>query len=454
MIVMFKKNIWIIGVTALLLFAGNAVAKVGSEQAAQLKTSLTPFGSERAGNSDGTIPEWTGGLTKAPAGWKAPDGHRPDPFAGDKVLFTITAQNMGEYAEKLTEGQKALLKAYPDNFKMNIYPSRRSHALPEWVNENTAKNATTVELTTNGDGISENAHAGIPFPIPQKPLEIIWNHLIRYQGTFVSVKLAANEVQPNGKYSMEQRAQMDNLFHFHKPEGIKGRHRNFAWTVSGPARYAGDGILALDSINAAKNPRKAWIYSAGARRVRRAPTLNFDSPDYSITTYDEYELFNGSPERYDWKLVGKQEMYIPYNSYKVALPEVSYDQIHTLNTPNYEYLRYELHRVWVVEANLKDSARHVYAKRVFFIDEDSWNIVATDKYDGSGNLWRTSMAYLKNFYDLPATTYTFFCHYDLKNGVYMTFGLTNEEKTSWDFTKPIPKESYFTPQALRRRGRR
>ncbi len=452
---MFKKNRWIATVIVLLLCAGPAVAKVGSDQAAKLKTSLTPFGSERAGNADGSIPEWSGGLTadKAPASWKAPNGHRPDPFAADKPLFTITAKNMDQYADKLTGGQKALLKAYPESFKLPVYPSRRSHALPQWVNENTAQNATSVELVDKGNGISDNAQAGTPFPIPQDGLEVMWNHLTRFQGVYGVVNLAANEVQPSGKYSLEQRARMDNLFHFHMKDGEKGKLRNFAWTVTGPARFAGDGILAIDSVNASKTPRKAWIYSAGERRVRRAPTLNYDSPDYTTTTYDDYELFNGSPERYDWKLVGKQEMYIPYNNYRVTLPDLKYDDIHTVNHPNPEYLRYELHRVWVVEATIKEGSRHIYAKRTFYVDEDSWNIVATDKYDGNGNLWRISLSYLKNFYDVPMTSYTFFTHFDLKNGVYLTFGLTNEEKKSWDFSQTPPRESYFTPQALRRRGR-
>ncbi len=452
---MVKNSAWIATVIVLLLCASTAVAKVDSEQAAELKTSLTPFGSERAGNADGTIPEWTGGLTpdKAPASWKAPNGHRPDPFAADKALFTITAKNMAEYADKLTEGQNALLKAYPESFKLPIYPSRRSHALPQWINENTFKNATTVELVDDGNGISDNTQAGTPFPLPQNGLEVIWNHLLRFQGIYSVVNNANNEVQPSGKYSLKHRGRTDNLFHFYNKNGVNGRLRNYAWTVTGPARFAGDGILAIDSVSAAKTPRKAWIYSAAERRVRRAPTLNFDSPDYSTTTYDDFELFNGSPERYDWKLVAKKEMYIPYNNYRVALPDLSYDDIHMRNHPNPEYLRYELHRVWVVEVTLKKGSRHIYSKRTFYVDEDSWNIVASDKYDGNGSLWRTSLSYIKNFYDVPLTNFTFFNHFDLKNGVYMTAGLTNEEKNSYDFSQTPPAESYFTPQALRRRGR-
>jgi len=452
---MFKKNVWIATIAILLLCGGSAIAKVDSEQASKLNSVLTPFGSERAGNAEGTIPEWTGGLTpdKAPSSWKSPNGYRPDPYPEDKVLFTITAQNIDQYADKLTEGLKALLTAYPDTFNIPVYPSHRSHALPEWINENTVKNATTVELVDDGNGISDNAKAGILFPIPQTALEVMWNYLLRYQGVYSVVKQANNEVQPNGKVTLNHRGKTDNVFHFYKKDGIKGRYRNFAWSVTGPARFAGDGVLVIDSINASKDPRKAWIYTAAERRVRRAPTLNFDTPDYSTTTYDDYEMYNGSPERYDWHLVGKKEMYIPYNNYRANLPDLKYTDLQMPHNLNPEYLRYELHRVWVIEATLKQNSRHIYSKRTFYIDEDSWCLVATDKYDGNGNLWRTSLSYLMTYYDVPLTNFSFFVHYDLKNGVYMVVSLTNEEKGSFDFTKAPPRESYFTPQAMRRRGR-
>ena len=51
---------------------------------------LTPLGGERAGNAEGTIPEWTGGITEPPAGYTVGEHHR-DPFAGDRPLFVIDA---------------------------------------------------------------------------------------------------------------------------------------------------------------------------------------------------------------------------------------------------------------------------------------------------------------------------------------------------------------------------
>ena len=54
---------------ALALSVTNAFAKVPESELARLGQDLTPSGAEKAGNADGTIPAWTGGLTEAPAGF-------------------------------------------------------------------------------------------------------------------------------------------------------------------------------------------------------------------------------------------------------------------------------------------------------------------------------------------------------------------------------------------------
>jgi hypothetical protein len=68
-------------------------------------------------------------------------------------------------------------------------------------------------------------------------------------------------------------------------------------------------ILAHWSMNAAS---EAWLYFPGQRRVRRAPTFAYDNPvpGYeNLETVDQYPMYAGAMDRYDWKLVGKQELY-------------------------------------------------------------------------------------------------------------------------------------------------
>src|SRR5688572_11895483 len=112
-----------------VLGAYPAWAAVTPEEAAKLGAELTPLGGEKAANADGTIPAWTGGI-KSPAdagvpGYKTGQ-HHPDPFANDKPLFTITNDNVAQYAGKLTEGHKKLLAQYKGTYKMIVYPTRRS----------------------------------------------------------------------------------------------------------------------------------------------------------------------------------------------------------------------------------------------------------------------------------------------------------------------------------------
>jgi hypothetical protein len=208
-------------------------------------------------------------------------------------------------------------------------------------------------------------------------------------------------------------------------------------------------------MNQVEQPRQAWSYNAGQRRVRLAPQIAYDAPGTATDgqrTTDNLDMFNGAPDRYNWKLVGKKELYIPYNSFKLADRNLKYSDILQAGHPNPDHLRYELHRVWQVEATLKEGARHVYAKRTFFIDEDTWQAAIVDHYDGRGELWRVGEAHEMQFRDAQTPWIAGEMLYDLQSGRYLASGLTNEEGQGLDF-KEVFKHSDFTPQAIRRMGR-
>ena len=443
---------------ALGLAAGNALAALSPQDAQQLKTQLTPFGAERAGNAAGTIPTWEGGITQAPKGYEK-GKHHLDPFAGDKPLFTITKANLEQYKASLTAGQIALFNSYPDSFQMPIYPSRRSGSAPQWVYDNTFKNATSAKLLDGGTGFAD-AFGGVPFPIPQNGVEALWNHITRYRGTYIVRRASEAPVQRNGSFALVT-AQQEGLFNYYRQGGQYADLKNILFYyltfVKSPARLAGGATLVHETLDQIKDARQAWIYDAGQRRVRRAPNLAYDTPISSsdgLRTADDTDMFNGSPDRYDWKLLGKKEIYIPYNNYKLASADVKYADLLKVGHLNPQYTRYELHRVWVVEGTLKATARHLYSKRVLYLDEDSWGAAVVDQYDGRGELWRVSMAYLKNFYDLPTTWSALDVFHDLQARRYYVQNLDNEEPQTVDFAQPIPEDSYFMPSALRLRGTR
>ncbi|WP_281646208.1 DUF1329 domain-containing protein [Parendozoicomonas sp. Alg238-R29] len=457
---MRTKRTLIASLAALMMCAGPVAAKVSIAEAGKLGKELTPIGAELKGNADGSIPEWKP-FTDAdiPADYKGPGKHLANPYPNDKPLFTITAANLDKYKDNLTAGQIALFKAYPDTFKMPVYQTRRNAKYPERIYANTKKAATTATLLKGGNGF-EGAMDAYPFPIPKSGLEALWNHIVRYRGEYLVRRASEVAVQRNGSYSLVT-SQQEVYLKYNNPELSEKDLKNIIFYylsfTKAPARLAGGAILVHETLDQIKQPRKAWGYNAGQRRVRRAPNLAYDTPIAAadgLRTADDTDMYNGAPDRYDWKLVGKKEVYIPYNNYELISDEVKYDDILDPGHVNPKYTRYEKHRVWVIEGNLKKGKRHIYSKRVIHLDEDSWGAAVVDQYDGRGDLWRVSMAYLTNIYDLPTTWTTLDVFHDLQSRRYHVQGLANEEETFLDYSKAIPSEKYFKPSALRRRGRR
>ena len=435
------------------LLGGAALAQLSPQDAAKLGMSLTPLGGEKAGNADGSIPAWDGGLTKAPAGWK-PGTHYADPFAGEKPLFTIDGKNAAQYAAKLSEGHKAMLKAYP-TFRMPVYPAHRTGAAPQRIYDATKKVATTAKLAEGGNGVT-GAVGGIPFPIPKSGIEVIWNHLLRYRAEIAGRTVAQAAPTRGGQYTLVQ-FEEETMFVYHLPgtteASMKNRLLNFKQAVTAPARLAGGILLVHESMNQVAQPRDAWLYNPGQRRVRRAPQVAYDNPGTAadnMRTSDQLDMFNGAPDKYDWTLVGKKEIYVPYNAYRLQDPKVKYKDILTPLHMNPDHTRYELHRVWVVDATLKKGERHIYKRRTFYIDEDSWQILVVDQYDNRDQLWRVSEGHAIAYYDLPTIWTSAESHTDLQAGRYLVMGL-NSENAPHDF-KIKRTEGDFMPDALRREG--
>lgn len=454
---MTRKYLVCVGTTcALLLGSAVALAGLSADELARLGADLTPMGAEKGGNPDGSIPAWDGGIKSPPVEFK-PGGHHPDPFPEDRPKFVIDKSNASQYADKLTEGHKAMLNLYGDTFFMNVYETRRTAAFPERIYEATKKAAATAELVEGGNGVT-GAIIGTPFPIPKNGLEVIWNHILRYRADAVR-NIGQAPVTRNGTYTMVKLLDNFILLYAH-PDATEENLDNiiamFTQYILAPPRLAGQILLVHETLNQAKEHRKAWIYNPGQRRVRRAPNVAFDNPGTAadgLRTSDQLDMYNGSPERYEWALLGKKEIYVPYNSYKLHSNTLKYSDILRPLHMNPEHLRYELHRVWVVDATVKEGTRHIYKRRTFYVDEDSWQVLAVDQHDNRDQLWRVSEGHVINYYDVPNLWTTVEAHYDLQSGRYIAVGLNNEEAFTYDFSAELTRDE-FTPAALRRSGRR
>ncbi|ABE55010.1 protein of unknown function DUF1329 [Shewanella denitrificans OS217] len=451
-----KKMTILSAAVLMALGAPVAMAKVSEAEAAKLGAELTPQGAVKAGNADGSIPAWDGGITTAVAGYSQ-GMHHPDPFPTDKILFTITNANKAQYKDFLNPGQVKLFELYPETYKMNVYETRRTASVPQYVYDATKANATRAELIAQGNGIS-GATIGVPFPIPANGLEVIWNHVLRFRGVDLETNRSQASPTADGSYTLVETAE-ELRFEYSRPEITLDKLKEtntlffFKQVVTQPARLAGTALLVKETMDQEALPRQAWTYNTGQRRVRKAPNIAFDTPGTvadGLRTTDDFDMFNGSPVRYNWELVGKKEMYIPYNDYKLHSDSLKYDQILKPGHINPDLVRWEKHRVWEVKATLKAGMRHIYKTRVFYIDEDSWQVSLTDMYDNRDELYRVANAHSINYYEVPTLWTTLEVFHDLQSRRYLAMGLDNEGRM-YNFKANLT-ESNFTPDALRRAG--
>jgi len=437
-----------LSLSALLLLPIAALAGVSAEEAAHLKTDLTPFGAEKAGNKDGSIPAWTGGYTQPIPGY-VEGGHVPDPFDADKPLFVITAKNKDQYADKLSDGVKALFAKYPDTYKVVVYQTRRTAAAPQWVYDNIFKNATRAILKNDQ---TEGAFGGVPFPIPKSGAEAVLNHELAWLGNANRVENTTNVVTADGRKVMLGKETVFEARPFYdlggSAETWNGDTSLVNFRFIGPPSRVGESLVVR--ANADLDRSRAWVYFAGQRRTRQLPNACCDTPNPATSGFigfDETYPFYGSIARYDWKLVGKKELFIPYNQNKRL--QAPRDEALVLDKHlNPDWERWELHRVWEVEGTVRAGRRHQSPKVRLYLDEDTWHAALSERYDAQGQLWKVGEMNLGLSPVGPATFPYGFNSYHLHAGTLFWIGTadTKDQRTVLD-RKKVP-DSLFTPEAM------
>ncbi len=441
----------VLSVALVGLVAQPILAAVTPDEAAKLKTELTPFGAEKAGNKEGTIPAWDGGFK--PGNAFGPDGRRTDPFADEKPLYSISAKNMDQYADKLSEGVKAMMKKYPD-YRIDVYPTHRTATAPQWVYDATFKNATSAKTTPNGEKL-EGARAGIPFPIAKSALELMWNRILYWRGVAWQFRVDQYLITSAGKNVLSTVGDADQQMPYYNTSIPNDKWDGGYWFIrlvnAGPPIRAGEAVVGRQNVDWDKT--QSWVYLTGQRRVRKLPESCCDTPTPAtagVMTFDELEGFDGRIDRMDWKLVGKKEMYVPYNSNRTAVPKKDADVIsgHFLNP---DHVRWELHRVYVIEASIKPGKRHQTPKSRYYMDEDTYMVLLGDRWDGNNQLWKY-IWYIPHVQpDVPATAGLEFGYYDLLSGAGYASNLYNESKVQYKMVAP-QKDSVFTPESMAGEG--
>lgn len=428
----------------------TTLAAVSPEEAEQLGKTLTIVGAETAGNADGSIPDFNGGLSTPPADYEAGSNYRPNPFADEEPVLVIDSNNLEQYREMLTATTVELIERFP-TFKVDVYPTHRTVTLPQANLDNTLINAVNANAPDEGLAL-ENVLPGVPFPIPQTGREAMWNHLLRFQGEALETRYDSWNVDSAGVATLATTGRAFNDFPIYHDmsQTIEGDDIYYRSKIyyTGPARRAGEALMVQDAANPLEQPRRAWQYLPGQRRVKLAPSLAYDTPNpgtAGASTFDDIFVFSGAMDRFEWELVGKKEMYVPYNTYDLTY----LDDPKKITTPNHlapEFVRWEKHRVWVIEATLRDDKRHIYQTRTFYLDEDSWVALASDEYDARGQLYRGSFAFLSQSYDRDIPDATPHMVYDLISGAYNINGIVGPYG-GIDYIEPL-SPTKWSPQSL------
>lgn len=440
------------GLLALVLLgqAPAARAAVSAAEAAKLQSELTPVGAEKAGNKEGTIPAWTGGFSPRTA---PVNGRRTDPYATEKPLYSITAQTVDKYADKLTPGVLAMFKKYPQTYRVDVYPGHRPAAMPKDFYDATFKGATATKVVRTEDGayLMEGDTGGIPFPIPKEGAEAILNNNFAY-APLLRMNASNYLLQSNGRRVLVSTYQNHFARYFTKDTRVKdGRYLSVRSVTSGPAIRTGEQIVQHNYTESSKDT--AWVYLPGQRRVRKLPNSCCDTPtpfSSGLISFDEISLFFGSINKFDWKLLGKKEMLIPYNNNDYMVPTSDDDVIGATHL-NPDHVRWELHRVWVVEAKLREGQRHVSPRSTYYLDEDTWSAVLADRYDAQGKLARTGYQ-LSAVLTETATVFAFaFGWHDLLSGAAYISNVYNEQSDQLKVLDSLP-DAKLTPEAMAGEG--
>ena len=434
-------------VLLIIAVAASAKAEVSATEAQALKSTLTPVGAERAGNQAGTIPAWNGGYAVS---------GRSESFALEKPVLVLTPRNFREHADQLPEGAKFLFQKYP-SYRMDVYPTHRTASAPAWVYDNIFRNATRAHAASDGivAGV-EGAAGGIPFPIPKNGFEAMWNHLLAFWGPARELHASTYVVSADGtmEKSSSYRETADFPYYYRDatPESFGGYYFKTLHLQDAPADRIGQGYLNWQPIDIRRTRFAAWRLLPGEHRARKAPSISYDVPDPDaggFESLDEYYLFFGGLDHYDFKLVGKKEMFVPYNNNRLTTRPVR--ELLGPRHANPDDIRYELHRVWVVEGTLAKGQHDIVAHRRLYLDEDTWMAVYSDSWDERGVLWKFGQASMVVVPELPAVIIGPQFVYDFELGGYLYGFSWNEDPAGYKVTAPHPA-SLFTPDSMSARA--
>ncbi|MBD8561850.1 DUF1329 domain-containing protein [Pseudomonas fluorescens] len=425
-----------------------ALAAVTPEEAIKLGgPELTETGAIKSGNADGSIPPYSG---EKPPTAKAPASAGKfiwgDPYADEKPLFVIDSKNMDQYASKLSEGQKVLLKRYP-TYRIEVFPTHREAVIPDYVAKNTPKCSTTAQLVGDNNGII-GAASCIPFPLPKNGYEAMWNAALAVEAPYEKYDYKGWLVDSSGNLNQVAGATMYHENDYWNPNVKEPRYsQRLVNANTYPPAKAGNKDLRWRPMRMDQEEPRAWAYLTGQRRVRLAPEFTYDTVATNfggMLVFDEINTFDGKMDRFDFSNLAIKEMIVPFHTQKTHFQPA--EKILLKNHPEPSSIRWELRRVLVVDAPRKAGQRHAYKRKVFYIDQDSWRFVLYDSFDDGGSIYRTAVDLPYTRPETQSVNSTSQVMFDLTKG---TYGVVNHLHDGGIFAlEKLPSSTLMLPDSL------
>lgn len=388
--------------------------------------SLTPMGAELGGNADGSIPAWAGD-NGGPANRSTP-------------AQQVSRDNVDAYLTLLSPGQRALLEALPDSFRMPVYGARRGYAPPAAFAADTAANAGRARL--GDDGTISGLAAGLPFPglgdsrggglssNASAGLAAIWNHRLRWRGIGRERRYQQVAVSTEGVLTPLS-VREDSRF----LRGLDADRDKAAplllqqlFGIITPARLAGAVKLSHERIDGSISAwQRSPIDGAGGESFNATSEAGGDTPvigSDGLYTEDQREGYAGDPTRWRWTLIGKRDLLVPYHADNLHARGRPLGSVLGARHPDSSVLRYERHRVWQLEARLNPDDTGIWPRRTYYLDEDSWQVLLVEHYNRDDRVERLQEVHVRLAGDvlLPAVEVI----YDLPGRRYFVTGLETE----------------------------
>ena len=224
----------------------------------------------------------------------------------------------------------------------------------------------------------------VPYKKPSSGEEVMWNHLKRYRG--VSLKRAENEeVHLTGQEVSSKVMVEENEYHYKDAN----KYHMSMWNITEPQSRRREVVLRHHYVvQEGVEVDGSWQYLPSTRRVRRAPQISYDyilagkepgsetddktTRKVVVKTVDSHDMFNGPLDKYKWNILEDREIYIPVTKiYPDDGADAKYD------------LKVNLKRVLVVQGVLKEGQEHIFGKRKYYIEPDTWQIIMGEAYKKS-----------------------------------------------------------------------